>query len=140
MAQLYPNLEEAPHFITHAKENGNLQVPTLTADPECLQGKQRLVCNAVCCHMQTEDPEPLRMIVSGTAGTGKSFLIHCLKALVSDHLHVMAPRGVPAFNVEGFTLHSLLHLSTHGEFKVLEGEQLQQLQQSFSGVNYLIIA
>ena len=27
----------------------------------------------------------------------------------------------------------------HGEFKALEGEQLQKLHQSFSGVDYLII-
>ena len=81
------------------------------------------------------------MIVSGTAGTGKSFLIHCLKALLLDHLRVMAPTGVAAFNVGGVTLHSLLHRPTRGEFKALEGEQLQQLQQlqqSFSGVDYLI--
>ena len=32
-----------------------------------------------------------------------------------------------------------LHLPTRGEFKALEGEQLQQLEQSFSGVDYLII-
>ena len=39
-AQLYPNLEEAPRFVTHAKENAQLQVATSTADPERLQGKQ----------------------------------------------------------------------------------------------------
>ena len=138
-AQLYPNLQEAPRFVTHAKENAQLQVPTSTADPERLQAKQRLVYNAVCSHIQAEDPEPLRMVVSGTAGTGKSFLIHCLKALLLDRLRVMAPTGVAAFNVGGFTLHSLLHLPTRGEFKALEGEQLQQLQQCFSGVDYLII-
>ena len=139
VAQLYPNLEEVPRFITHAKENAQLQVPTSTADPERLQGKQRLVYDAVHSHMHAEHPEPLRMIVSGTAGTGKSFLFHCLKALLLDHLRVMAPTGVAAFNVGGVTLHSLLHRPTRGEFKALEGEQLQQLQQSFSGVDYLII-
>ena len=69
-AQLYPNLQEAPRFITHAKENAQLQVPTSTADPERLQGKQRLVYDAVHSHMQAEHPDPLWMIVSGTAGTG----------------------------------------------------------------------
>ena len=54
-----------------------------------------------------------------------------------DHLHVVAPTGVAAFSVAGFTLH--YHLPTHGEFKALEGEQLQQLQQRFSGVDYLIV-
>ena len=52
-AQLYPNLEEAPCFVTHAKKNAQLQVPTSTADPERLQGKQRLVYNAVCTHAHT---------------------------------------------------------------------------------------
>ena len=85
--------------------------------------------------MQAEDPEPLRMIVSGTAGTGKSFLIHCLKALLLDRLRVMAPTGVAAFIVGGVTLHSLLHLPTRGEFKALEVDQLHQLQQAFSGVD-----
>ena len=55
--------------------------------------------DAVCSHIQAENPEPLRMIVSGTAGTGKSFLIHCLKVLLLDHLRVMVPTGVAAFNV-----------------------------------------
>ena len=38
--QLYRNLEEAQRFVTHAKENAQLQVP------ECLQGKQRLAYDA----------------------------------------------------------------------------------------------
>ena len=50
------------------------------------------------------------------------------------------PTGVAAFNVRsGVTLHSLLHLPTRGEFKVLESGQFQQLQQSFSDVDYLIV-
>ena len=93
----------------------------------------------VLMHIQAEDPDPLWIVVSGTSGTGKSFLIHSLKALLLDSFHVMAPMEVAAFNVGGFTLYSLLHLPTHGEFKALEGEQLQQLQQSFSGEDYLII-
>ena len=53
-AQLYPNLEEIPCFVTHAKENTQLQVPTSTADPERLQGKQRLVYDAVRSHIQAK--------------------------------------------------------------------------------------
>ena len=91
---------------------------------------------AVHSHIQAKDPEPLQMIVSGTAGT---FLIHCFKALLLDHLRVMPPTWVAGLNGGGVTLHSLLHLPTRGEFKALEGEHLQQLQRSFSGVDYLII-
>jgi hypothetical protein len=79
------------------------------------------------------------MIVSGTAGTGKSYLIHCLRLLLQHQLVVAAPTRVAAFNINGQTLHSLLSLPTTGEFKDLEGERLTKLQQSFSEVKYLII-
>ena len=51
----------------------------------------------------------------------------------------MAPTGVAAFNVHGYTLHSLLHLPTRGEFKDLQGESLDDLQKSMNGVRYIII-
>ena len=44
-----------------------------------------------------------------------------------------------AFNVDGYTLHSLLHLPVRGEFKELQGTQLHNLQQAFASVQYLII-
>ena len=77
--------------------------------------------------------------MSGTAGTGKSFLINCLRLLLSDKLRVAAPTGVAAFNVDGGTLHSLLSLPTKGEFKELEGERLHKFQQSLADMKYLII-
>ena len=121
-----PNLGEMPTFITRSKENAELRVPTPTAAPELLQGKQRLIYDTVSSHMQSEGGEPLRMVVSRTAGTGKSFLICCLKALLQSRLRVAAPTGVAAFNV-GVTLHSLLQLPTRGDFKDLGGDQLQRL-------------
>ena len=78
-------------------------------------------------------------ILTGTAGTGKSYLINCLRLLLGDRLRVAAPTGVAAFNVSGHTLHSLLSLPTKGEFKDLEGERLHNLQQSLADVHYLII-
>ena len=138
-SQQYPNIGEMPTFITRSKENAQLHVSTSTAAPELLQGKQRLVYDTVSSHMQSEGAEPLRMVVSGTAGTGKSFLIHCLKALLQSRLRVAAPTGVAAFNVEGVTLHSLLQLPTRGDFKDLGGDQLRRLQQQLVGVDYLVI-
>ncbi len=79
------------------------------------------------------------MIVSGTAGTGKSYLIQCLRLVLHDKLKVSAPTGVAAFNVNGHTLHSLLELPIKGEFKDLDGNRLQQLQLRLNGVKYLII-
>ena len=86
--------------------------------------------------MESNETTPLQMIVSGTAGTGKSYLIHCLRLLLKDKVRVVAPTGVAAFNVDGNTLHSLLNLPTRGEFK---GEHLMKLQHSLGNMKYLII-
>ena len=102
---------------------------TTTADPQQLQGKQLLAYTIVRQRLESEDSPPLRMIVSGT---GKSYLIHCLR-LLQDRVFVAA------FNVDGYTLHSLLSLPTKADYKDLEGERLHQLQQSLASMKYLII-
>ena len=111
-----------------------------------LHGKQLQVYTIVQQHQSAINPSPsainpspLRMIVSSTAGTGKSYLIHCLRLLLQRQLMVAAPTGVAAFNIDGHTLHSLLSLPTRGEFKDLEGERFTKLHQSFSEVKYVII-
>ena len=65
-----------------------------------------------CCKL-----EPLRMFVSGVGGTGKSFLIEAIRALVtriwgSEDLlcAIAAPTGLAAFNVGGVTMHRLFEL------------------------------
>ena len=138
-SQEYPNVEEAPSFLSQHRQAADQHVFTTTADPLKLQGKQLQVYNTVHQHLVAINPPPLRMIVSGTAGTGKSYLIHCLRLLLQHQLRVAAPTGVAAFNVEGHTLHSLLSLPIRGEFRDLEGERLNKLQQSFSNVRYIII-
>ena len=57
------------------------------------------------------------MFVSGVGGTGKSFLIEAIKALVIsvwplDDLvcAIAAPTGLAAFNVGGTTIHRLFQL------------------------------
>jgi ATP-dependent exoDNAse (exonuclease V) alpha subunit len=53
----------------------------------------------------TEDGDSI--FVSGSAGTGKSFLLQYLKANYSDAgLHITASTGIAAVNVGGQTLHS----------------------------------
>ena len=69
-----------------------------------------------------------KFLRNGTARTGKSYLINCLRLLLGDILRVAAPTGVAAFIISGHTLHSLLSLPTKGEFKDLEGERLHNLQ------------
>ena len=139
-ANAYPNLEESPSFIARSKERFEAASTQATSvDLARLQGKQLQAYQLVQEHLQQPNSVPLRLIISGTAGTGKSYLIHCLKQMLKEKKKVAAPTGVAAFNVEGCTLHSLLDLPTRGEFKALEGNRLQQLQTRFNEVSYLII-
>ena len=68
--QSYPDLEEAPSFITQQRQAAGQHIFTTTADPHNLQGKQLQVYTTVQQHQTANSPPPLRMIASGTAGTG----------------------------------------------------------------------
>ena len=74
--------------------------------------------------------------MSGTNGTGKSYLIKDLKLLLKGRPSVAVPTGVDAFNMDGCTLHSLLSLPVKGDLKALEGKRQQTI---LSGVDYIII-
>ena len=138
-AQSYPNLEEAPTFITRNRQQAAPRTFTTSASPDNLQGRQLEVYTTVKDHFESDNPPPLRMIVTGTAGTGKSYLIQCIRLLLGDKLTVAAPTGVASFIIEGTTLHTPLQLPTRGEFKQLEGNRLQQLQQVMTTIKHLII-
>lgn len=74
-----------------------------------------------------------------TAGTGKSYLVNCLKLLLQHNPHVCAPTGVAAYNIDGTTLHSLFSLPTKGDFRQLKGQKLHKLQQLLEDMQYLVI-
>jgi len=113
-AQSYPNLEEAPTFVSRHRQQMAPRVFATTASADNLQGMQLEVYTAVRDHLTSNSPTPLRLIVTGTAGTGKSYLIQCLRLLLGDALKVAAPTGVASFIIDGMTLHSLFHLPTRG--------------------------
>ena len=138
-AQAYTNIEEMPSFISRQRQSAAQRAFTTIADPQRLQGKQLQAYTIVQQHMEAEAPPPLRMIVTGTAGTGKTYLIQCIRLLLGDRVRVATPTGVAAFNINGHILHSLLHLPTKGEFKNLEEERLHHMQQSLAGMRYLVI-
>ncbi len=139
VAQSYPNLEEMPTFVARNRQDVQQRTFTTSASPDNLDGRQLEVYTTVKDHFENNDPTPLRLIVTGTAGTGKSYVIQCIRLLLGDTLKVSAPTGVASFIIEGTTLHSLLHLPTKGEFKQMEGNRLQQLQQAMSTTRYIII-
>jgi hypothetical protein len=70
------------------------------------------------------DFKPLRLIITGQGGSGKSVVINTIVTLmrnmfgVDDVVKVVAPTGVAAYNVHGETFHHLLHMGvTKGEYK-----------------------
>ena len=65
-----------------------------------------------------DSAEPFRLFVSGSGGTGKSFLIQTIRAWVQVATGkdvVAAPTGIAARNVNGLTIHGILALPVeHG--------------------------
>ena len=80
------------------------------------------------------------MLVTGKAGSGKSFLIGRISNVLGDKCQVSAMFGIAAFNVKGKTLHYLFKLPIRGKRKKdLNGEPLSQIQDIFENIEYLII-
>ena len=93
------------------------------------------------------------MFVSGVGGTGKSFLIKTIHALVTQVGHnekdsllcaISAPTGLAAFTVGGVTIHQLLQLPIEHESRAagywrLGKDSLKILRSSLSKLRVLII-
>ena len=96
-------------------------------------------------HHHNQDSESIHLIISSTAGSGKSFLLNCLyyqlsrKYDVSKYCPVAAYTGVAVFNVNGLTLHSLFRLGLHGVDPELEPQQVEHLQERLRHLRYLFI-
>ena len=101
-----------PSFVAQQHQlDEHVSAKKISVDPSKLQGKQLEALNVVTSHCSSQDQQPpLKMIVSGTAGTGKSYLIWCLQELLEDQLRMMVPTGAAVYNVHGHTLHSLLSI------------------------------
>jgi ElaB/YqjD/DUF883 family membrane-anchored ribosome-binding protein len=77
--------------------------------------------------------DPLRMLVLGTAGSGKSFLIKRLQLLLGNYLSVCATTGAAGVLIGGSTLHSLLKLPVRSNQKrPIEGNALRRLQADWN--------
>jgi hypothetical protein len=103
---------------------------------------QRQVLDIIDHHARCAHPgkKPLRLIVHGSAGTGKSFVINSARdGALRGKVKVSAPTGVAAFNVQGSTLHSTFKLSRTGDQVPLKGAGKDSLQTAFADTGYVII-
>ena len=109
-----------------------------------LNNNQRLAYDIVEQHHQAriadEATAPLHMIISGTAGTGKSFLISAIAEVLGQECVLTGTTGMAGFNIHGCTLHSALQLPVRDhKNRELQGQSLQRLQLSLEGKHYILI-
>ncbi|XP_066914898.1 ATP-dependent DNA helicase PIF1-like [Clytia hemisphaerica] len=84
--------------------------------------------------------DPLQMIITGIAGSGKSYLINCIKKLLGKKCLLTSYFGIAAFNINGRTLHSTLKLPIRSKLKhELKGKSLDNLQTDLKDIEYIII-
>ena len=85
------------------------------------------------CKKSSKKFEPLRMTVSGMAGTGKSRLINTLVSVIrtmfkrNNTVHVGTPTGAAAYNVGGKTIHSLFKIGVQNAEKELSEREQNEL-------------
>jgi len=80
-----PNSREGNQsWITRADLSLESRVAMLNADQWHIFDVKRHLHQQQYEEMSLQWPEPLRMFVSGIGGTGKSFLIEAIKALIAE--------------------------------------------------------
>ena len=85
-----------------------------SVDISCLNEQQMNAYHTISIHYTSTNQHPLHMLILGTAGTGKLFLIQAIIAqLLQDKCMLTATTGIAAFHIGGITLHSALHLYTN---------------------------
>ena len=128
-----------PFWLTEQKKVLQTIDIAMNVDFDSLNKHQKQAFDIIYNHMQYSE-EQLLMIITGEAGTGKSFLISCIKQLLQNLCSITAYFGIAAFNVKGKTLHSLLQLPIKGRYlHDLKGPSLLRLQESMSGIKYILI-
>ncbi|KAF8550782.1 hypothetical protein OG21DRAFT_1394958, partial [Imleria badia] len=77
--------------------------------------EQEMALHIVCEHVIAGDQPQLLMHVTGTGGSGKSYVIEAIMTFFeqtnrSDQILVAAPTGCAAVLIKGNTIHSLTSL------------------------------
>ena len=132
-------------------ESADLDLPQVCPLP--LNENQKAIVSLVLHTLynfveNTEYYYPLRLVVSGTAGTGKSYVIKCIQRLVrhvfeaNDAIQVITPTGNAAYLVHGSTAHTFLGVPTGrrscNELTVPTGPLLEKIQRKCEHLKVLV--
>ena len=135
------------------QESGSTELDLPQVSPLSLNENQKAIVSLVLHSLynfveHTGYYHPLQLVVSGTAGTGKSYVIKCLQKLVqqvfgaNNGIQVITPTGNAAHLVQGSTAHSLLGVPTGGkscnELTVLSGTLLEKIQKKCEDLKVLV--
>lgn len=129
---LQESKKDDPSGFSQAAVDGCLDIAKV-GSPE-----QRLVFNIVANHSNESalgnNPKPLRLLIQGTAGTGKTATILALRKLLGNKLHASATTGSAGVIISAGTIHTLVKLpNNYRQRKDLNGKTLQRLQDAWEG-------
>lgn len=103
--------KEADNDLTR---HGIINYPLSTSTPLMLNRKQPMTLSVIIMSSSMQaTPPPLYMIVCGTAGTGKSYLINAIAHALGSTCVLTGTTGMAAFHISGKMLHSALQLPIH---------------------------
>ena len=118
-----------------------------TVDPNQLHYDQFRAYNIITAHLQNTlsggKPPPLRMLIHGEPGTGKSKVIqtttqHFINCAAKHTLIKLAYTGVASSVIDGKTTHSIAMISPRQDI-VLSTQSQRKLQEIWKHVKYLVI-
>ncbi|KAJ7237773.1 hypothetical protein C8J57DRAFT_1032689, partial [Mycena rebaudengoi] len=108
-----------------------------------LNKEQAHTFRIIAHHSLEDQPEQLRMLITGPGGTGKSRVIDALRDFFtlrgqSRRLRLAAYTGVAARKIKGMTLHAALCINQHKKAST-ETRTRRDLTAMWEGVDYLFI-
>ena len=109
---------EAKEYLNEYRKSKRLKTPIEPVDASKLTSEQRLAYDIVLRHSESDTTKALRMIIHGTAGTGKTFILKALKYKLPDSVILTASTGKAAAIINGTTLHYTLNLPTLYKFEL----------------------
>ena len=104
-----------PFWIENQKRNTSKEerIHQKVIDTDLLNKRQKFIYDIVANNLN--DSKQLLIIITGQAGSGKSFLIDSLRQLLGESCNVCSYFGTAAFNIQGQTLHNVLKLPVGGK-------------------------
>ncbi|RXW18892.1 hypothetical protein EST38_g6956 [Candolleomyces aberdarensis] len=145
------NVDELTSYTSAERRSPKSQMEQMTtdqlieqvSDTWTLNDDQALAFRIIARHVTSPQSNPLRMLVSGAAGTGKSRVIDALKDLFErrgeKHRCCLSSfMGIAAQNIHGSTLHSALNLHCLSRMK-LHGKTHNDLIEKWKDVDTMVV-